>query len=293
MYIIVSKEPKVHWDRYLYWAGAVFSILGVTQYVLYPDLRNLSYAGWDPHFYRLFSTILDPNFAGIIIVVTFFLGIYMYQELRYRYLILFVQCMILVSLILTLSRSSWIAFIFPFIWFIWKKRIWYLMGILAVFIIALFFLPLPYKQITPVLRQESSMARLNNWIFSIRLIQKKPILGYGFNLLGSHKPVSLVYDGMQLSHSSSGLDNSFLFVFATTGIVGGIAWIYLIYTLWHIKISDTQKKRSLLHIFRMSLVAIGIHSLFINSQFFPWIMIWVWTLAGVIEHSKRLRNSMK
>ena len=61
----------------LFGFGTTLSFFGLVQYVLYPELRNVSYLGWDPHYYRLFSTLFYPNFVGILIVITFFLGIYM------------------------------------------------------------------------------------------------------------------------------------------------------------------------------------------------------------------------
>src|SRR3989344_1662042 len=49
----------------LFISGSMIALLGLLQYWLYPELRNLYYLGWDPHHYRVFSTMLDPNFIGI------------------------------------------------------------------------------------------------------------------------------------------------------------------------------------------------------------------------------------
>ena len=73
LYFLVREDKKIRWDLWLYGTGVGFSVLGILQYLLYPNLRNLSYLGWDPHYYRLFSTFLDPNFAGLLSFLRFFL----------------------------------------------------------------------------------------------------------------------------------------------------------------------------------------------------------------------------
>ena len=64
--IIFKKNSRFVEIILLAW-GLIFIFLGFLQYFLYPNLRNLYYLGWDDHLYRLFSTFLDPNFAGLFI----------------------------------------------------------------------------------------------------------------------------------------------------------------------------------------------------------------------------------
>ena len=52
-------------------SGALFVLFGLIQYFFYSNLRNLYYLGWDDHMHRLFSTFLDPNFAGSFFVLYF------------------------------------------------------------------------------------------------------------------------------------------------------------------------------------------------------------------------------
>ena len=290
LYFVVSGERRIRWEIFLYRTGVVFTLLGIIQYVLYPNLRNLSYLGWDPHYYRLFSTFLDPNFAGLFIVVTFFLGLHIYRIVKKKYWIIFSQLLLIIALILTLSRSSWLAFLVPFVWLIWKKRLWKFFIGIGIFIICLFFLPLPYRQITPIFRQETALARANNWIYSIELVKQKPIFGYGFNLLRSiQEPVTSQPVDSQLSHASAGLDNSFLFVLVTTGIIGGTAWIYLLVSMGKMGIYLMRSKKNTMlgETYILTISAICIHSLFVNSLFYPWIMIWMWILAGVVEGKRK------
>lgn len=76
--LVVKKfndKHKYNFLRVFYIFTFLFSLLGLVQFVLYPDLRNLSYLGWDPHFGRIFSTFLDPNFAGFVMVMGILIGV--------------------------------------------------------------------------------------------------------------------------------------------------------------------------------------------------------------------------
>ncbi len=80
-------------------------VLGFLQYFFLPDLRFLIYEGYDDHFYRLTSTILDPAFTGLIFV--FNLNYYLWQKKKnYLLIILF-----MLGLCLTYSRASYLAFL--------------------------------------------------------------------------------------------------------------------------------------------------------------------------------------
>jgi O-antigen ligase len=122
-------------------------------------------------------------------------------------------------------------------------------------------------------------------MYSIELVKQKPIFGYGFNLLRSIQESGVVGGDTQRSHAGAGVDNSFLFVLVTTGIIGGTAWIYLLVSMGKMGIYLMRNKRNemLGEVHILSLSAICIHSLFVNSLFYPWIMIWMWILAGITE----------
>ena len=287
LYIIISntKNP-LFWLKRLYGIGVIFGIAGIVQYILYPNLRNLEYLGWDPHYYRLFSTFLDPNFAGLFLVLTFLLGfsfIFKRQE-RLEYVLF--QAIVLTALLLTLSRSSYSAFVASVSVYLWWKKSWKLLAGIILFIIVVFYTPFPQKSVTPLLRGETIKARMENWAYSMDLFKKKPVFGYGFNLLRTiQEPGLSTKEPFQISHASGGVDNSFLFVLVTSGIVGGICFIRFCISLWNMgkKLAETKKERRLGMIFLISLVAIAAHSMFVNSFFYPWILIWLWIVTGVVE----------
>ncbi len=272
LYCIVVQDKKyVHfWLQGLYIVGVGLGVIGLLQFFLYPDLRNLMYLGWDPHYYRLFSSLLDPNFAGILLVLTLLLGFGLWKKKQHNYLLIIGQIVAFVSLLLTYSRSSYAALAVAVLCFAaWTKQWKIALGIVA-FAVLVFVLPRTSGSTLSLLRQDSSQARVGNWQDSLQLIAKAPLFGYGFDTLRYlNKAPSAI-----ISKSASGLDSSILFVLATTGVFGFAAYIYLLIMMIR------AGEKSMFYI--VSVVAILVHSLFVNSLFYPWVMIWIWILTGAV-----------
>lgn len=97
-------------------SGALFAMVSLVLFALFPDLRALTWLGWDDHYYRLAGTMLDPNFTGIIL-----LGSWLAWLLTWRIdhrlkpsrqqlsLILSGSLLFGATLGLTFSRSSYLA----------------------------------------------------------------------------------------------------------------------------------------------------------------------------------------
>lgn len=265
LYIFIRQSSKfgMFLLRGLFVTGSAFSVLGLMQYILYPSLRNLWYLGWDPHYYRLFSTFLDPNFAGLFIVLTILLG---FARMRINKWIWFVQGINFLALYLTYSRGSYLALLVgSIIWVILEKR-WKILWLVTIAVSLVILIPKPGGNTLALLRRDSTISRIDNWKDSIQIIQRSPIIGHGFNTL------RIIRDD-PISKAASGVDNSFLFLSATTGIVGLGMYLWLLWStvdVWHVY-----------HI--AILAALLIHSQFINSLFYPWIMIWFWIYIGARE----------
>lgn len=259
------------WLLGLYAGGVGLAILGFLQFFLYPDLRNLSYLGWDPHYYRLFSTFLDPNFVGIYLVLTLFLGAFFWKNIKYRVWIAVCQVITFLALLFTYSRSSFLAFIAAILVIAAYKKKWALLLVIGAFVGVVIFLPKTSGSTLSLLRVDSSLARLGSWQDGVKLLGEAPVFGHGFDTLRYLTTVS----PNTISKSAAGLDSSILFVGATAGIIGLVAYGYLIFSM--IKIGRK-------HMFYFaSIAAIGVHSFFVNSAFYPWVMIWMWILTGVVE----------
>jgi len=253
--------------------GSLIVGLGYIQYFFYSNLRNLYYLGWDEHMYRMFSVFLDPNFAGafFVLFLLFLVSIFLKKKSILMGLILILT---LAAVFLTFSRSALIMLIIStsllFILMSRKKLIILLFAIVFVAIL----ISSRYFNIANInlFRVASSEARIETAKDTLRIIQSRPILGIGFN---AYRYVQVQY-GLRnkinnASHADASTDNSFLFVMATTGIVGLILYLFL----WFRMI----KNASVLVI--ASVVGVFVDSLFINSLFYPFIMLWLWILMGL------------
>lgn len=275
IYFIVASEniDKKYWLRGLYFVGIAIAVFGLIQYVLYPDLRNLYYLGWDPHYQRLFSTLLDPNFTGLLLVFTFFLSFIVRTHMK-KLQYIACQTITVSALLLTFSRSSYLAFgVGLFVWtMITRKWKIFILALCIFFGIVLLFPKTGEGQ--NLTRIASSLARVENWQEGWQLFTQRPLFGHGFNTLRytGGKLLHVTPQGEKIiSRSASGVDNSVLFILATTGIIGLVAYSWL-------ALSVIRRGRD--PVYLAILASLGIHSMFTNSLFYPWVMIWIWILLA-------------
>ena len=284
----------------LIWAGIMIAVFGLLQYFLYPNLRNLYYLGWDPHQYRIFGTFLDPGFTGVILVLTLILLLCfktLKQNLRIGGAVL-----VFLALLLTYSRSSYLAMTAAIIVLVWfKKNLKFLLlpFLLLLFIVAASILPRPSGEGVKLERTSTVSARVKNYQQTLKIIRDNPVFGVGFNSL---RFVKRDYDFLknedwQEAHSGAGADSSLLFVLATTGVVGLGVYLWM----WVAAISKMKNEKSKTHIKYKKyknitrkpvnicvftiIAALFIHSLFLNSLFYPWVMVWTWVFLGT-NHSE-------
>jgi len=118
-------------------------------------------------------------------------------------------------------------------------------------------------------RGQSASFRINTWQQGLTLFIKFPILGIGFNSYRyGIKEYNLGDDQFLQSHGANTNDSSVLYILSTTGIVGLISYSAFIFFLTR---SGGRKNIVLI----ASLVGLSIHSIFANSLFYPFILIWL------------------
>jgi len=323
-------------------SGTLIVLGGFVQYFFYPNLRNLYYLGWDEHLYRLFGSFLDPNFAASIISLFLVLILSMlfsrhFGPLRPRseaslsrvskrleildepfgltgmtqmvFLVL-LSISAFIALLLTYSRSGYLMFFVSavsLLLILGKKK--YVVVLLLMFVIGIIFLP---KNLggegVKLLRTASLISRsqyLNN---AIVIFKDHPVLGVGFNTYRyAQRRYGFIDDiSLKTSHAGSGTDNSFLFVLATTGIVGFTFYLYMwirILKSCHPEVvsgfrsSGVEMLKRVQHDKReerfqkiISIVIISsstglfVNAFFLNSLFYPSVMLWMWVLVGLNEN---------
>lgn len=290
VYFIVSSLEKEEKKRVFSWmriSGFFIVFFGYIQYFFYTDLRNLYYLGWDEHIYRMFSTFLDPNFAGVFFVLyLLFVGNYIFIQKRKSIFWFGVLAITLGAVYLSFSRTALLMlFISVTVYTILIKKIrwvFVLAGIsIGVMLISSRFF---YIENINLLRTASSFARIDSMKDALIVIQKNPVLGVGFNAYRYSQIRYGIRDEttQYVSHSDAGTDNSYLFVWATTGIIGLLSFLYLWFRV--IKMSWSKKLLNI-QLVLPSVLGFLVSGLFINSLFFPVLILWIWSIIGLMENT--------
>jgi hypothetical protein len=241
---------------YLIGFSSLVAAFGLIQYLLVPDTRFLFSLNWDEHYYRLISSLFDPNFTGIILVLGLIL-VYFYRPKAWGLYLLHLS-----ALLLTYSRSSYLALMAAVLAIaLLKRKLQLLLITVAVLLIALPVLPRPGGEGVKLERITSVRQRLSNYQLGLKFWRQSPVLGLGFNTLR-------YFRDNPASHSASGLDSSLIFVLATSGAAGLLAYGYLLLRLW---------QNSL--VVKITLAALLVHSLFVNSLFYSFTLIWLWSVV--------------
>lgn len=267
-------------------SGLIILIIGFLQFFFFPSLKSLLYLGWDEHMYRLFGSFLDPNFAGVILVL-FFVFIFIFRKKLFpnkNFAYYALLTLVFITIIFTYSRGAILMLVVCLTTYsFFTKRFKPVLGIFAV--LALVFLilsPRFYIENTNLLRTFSTKERIKTWEEGIKIFKKNP-LGIGFNTLRYEREKMYPNDKyLFVSHSGAGLDSSFIFILTTTGIPGIIAYVYVLFKILRLGLTKMKKGNYGL-VLVISLGGLIVNSLFINSLFYSFIMIWLFTIAGLTE----------
>lgn len=300
MYVVVSSFDETFKKRFVVLfliCGIEMIAIGYVQYFFYPSLRNLYYLGWDPHESRMFGSLLDPNFFGAFLALYFLFLLHTlftftkgFAHLKNNFtkskkpvfliLLLVVTC---ISIILTYSRSTYVMFAVGIVTYLLmqrQKRLLLVSAICLLLVSSLLFIVTANRtEGTRVFRVSSTKARLDSSYQALTVFQKNPVFGVGFDAYRYALKRYHLSDpqDIDVSHAAAGTDNSFLFVLATTGLVGFFSFLFL----WKNILSFSfQNKHVLLF---ASTIGLLLNSLFINSLFYPFILFWFWSMVGAMD----------
>ncbi len=293
------KDTRLHFKKkilikLLVLIGLVVLILGLTQFFFYSNLISLYKFGWDKHIYRIFSVFLDPNFAGTFFVLyLLFIGSKAFDSLKIKkYKLVFLYSTIasisLVAIYMTYSRSALFMLLVSstiFLFLIRMKKL--ILPIIAITILYVYIVsPNFYIENTNLFRVNSSKERIKSAQIVIQVIEKNPVFGVGFN---AYRYALIKYNfrtpkTLYPSHADAGTDNSFLFILATSGIVGLLTYLSIFFMLFR-KIYKKARggKNMLAAAVFSSGIGLIVNAQFINSLFFWPIMFWMWTILSITD----------
>lgn len=275
-------------------SGFIFVVFGYVQYLYYSDLQNLFYLGWDEHLARFFSTFFDPNFTGSFLVLYFIfivdsLIVLFRAKNRMFLLFLLISAATLIGIYFTYSRSAFVMLIAGIATYLMIKSNTRVLLITLISLIVVFFLfSNPVVEEFNPFRIASSRARLDSFRGAGSIFINNPVLGVGFN---AYRYAQIRYGyrneiGGQTSNADAGTDNSFIFILATSGLIGFVSFINLWRVIIFKLLKTIKREKSFSVVVFASLISLFINSLFINSLFYSLILIWIFVLVGIVNTKK-------
>lgn len=253
LYLIIKNKQIMISSNVFKISGLIMITLGLVQYFLMPDMRWAQYLGWDDHLSRLTLPHYDPTFTGVMLALALLslVPICLHQKTFNLMLASFYS----LSILLSYSRSVWLSLVMTGFYFI-KNKIMLLAAVL-VMILAITALPERFGEGTNLLRTYSISSRFES---DLGYIKK-----YGWSLLIGRGLNSLILDqeAASLPNHATGPNNSYLYILATTGLVGLVGWGMFMSSLY---LGSSH---------RPMLVFFFIASLFNNVMFYPFALLWI------------------
>jgi hypothetical protein len=253
---------------------------GVLQYLFIPDTRILFFLGWDDHYYRLLSTLLDPGFTGLIFSLGYFFIFGLLSSKKtflksFNPRILFGLCIgLVIGILLTYSRASYMAFISGvvlLIFYFWKKKQYHFLIFNTVMFFAFFLvvplLPRPAGEGVRLERTSTITSRVTTVQQNIQLLKTPTEIFFGRGLFVPTVDSSPTVYSNQPTHARLP-DNWILLILTGTGLIGSVIFISLLFTTFRALIS-----KPLLLWVGLSIVLI--HSLFNASLTYPFVVLFL------------------
>jgi hypothetical protein len=255
---------------------------------LIPDTRFLQFLGWDDHYFRFISTLLDPGFTGIVLLLSLYL---LYQLFFQRFswlsmgishLSLKAQTVFLwigsftltLGISLTYSRASYLAFLssgaIAILFLIKKKQkqLWLpLFASLVFLVLSLPFLPRPTGEGVKLERTSTIVSRTSTIQQSVHSLKSwQWLTGTGFFVSNENQLLAT-----QLGNHNRLPDNWLIMLVTEVGGVGTV-----LVGFWVIDIA--RKNWHINPWFWLSLTAVFIHGLFNASLVYVFVLLWLGVL---------------
>ncbi|MFC1574815.1 O-antigen ligase family protein [Gemmatimonadota bacterium] len=296
---VERKDVEGLW-RVLEGTVLAFAVFGILQSLFLPGFAQMVYpeaelyTQWDPQGRRLVSTFLDPNLAGALLVMVLAV-----QGGRLAFgvpVALWKPLLLFGALGLTLSRSSLLALVAGAGVILLvrglSRRVLKVTGVLSLLILplvpVLVSLALTYNKFN--LADPSLLARFVSWERALIVFLDHPILGVGFNTYGF---VQLKYGFDELLMATFGLDGGVIFIAVMTGGLGLAIYLAMVGRVV-LESSRVWKNRALPSADRglalgvvAATAALLVHSLFLNSILYPFLMHVLWVIWGMVAVTYR------
>jgi hypothetical protein len=298
---LTPAESRDAW-RYVERALLVFCVFGLIQSMFFPGFAQMVNAGgdmksWDVQGRRLVSTLLDPNFAGIVIAIALLFRLARVAEGEREGG--WAMSALAAGLLLTVSRSSILALLVGIIVIAAVRGL--RLPLLRVFAAGSLIL-LPFLSFLVAFAagfhklgvDMSAAQRLVPWTRAVRLVSEHPLLGIGFN---ATQQAQEAHGWNPVGGADISLDGGLLFVAAMTGIIGAGLYVLMMTSVvknarraWRDPETPAADRAHALAT-AASTVAVVVHSLFVNSLLLPFVMQILWVMWGRLAHVTAARRA--
>ncbi len=277
-------------------AFGVFQVFAFAHFAqtVYP--QGPDYILWDFQGRRLVSTLLDPNFAGMLLALPLLVHL---AQLSFGVRVpAWKPLLLLAALVLTVSRGAVLAACAGLLVVVAvrgvRPRLARALGAAALaaapFLPSLVGFAASFRKFSI---DESAMARVQSWLRAITVIGDNPAFGVGFN---TYAYVQRSYGWNTASRLPAGLDGGLLFVTVLTGFVGLALYLGLLglvvarcRRLWRDAGAPPESRGFALGT-AAGVVALVLHSATVNSLLLPFLMEPLWLMAGIVYLHARARR---
>ena len=301
VWCLTPDESRDAW-RYIERALLVFAVAGIVQSAFFPGFAQMIHDGgdlptWDVQGRRLVSSVLDPNFAGVLIVIALLFRLARVAEAMPESGVTMVT--LGAALLLTVSRSSILALVVGLLVLAGvrglKLRLFRVFVVGAVLVLPFLSLLISFAGSFNKLRYDASAAqRLVPWVRAGRLVLEHPWFGVGFNAI---RQAQESHGWRAIGGADVSFDGGLIFVAAMTGIVGLFFYLRMLLRVTR-GARRVWRDGSLPSVDRAhatatvaATAAVIVHSLFVNSLLLPFVMQILWVMWGRLAHIRAARRA--
>ena len=227
-FVVWCLTPEESRDAWIFIERALlaFAIFGIFQSAFLPGFAQMIHDGggdlptWDIQGRRLVSSILDPNFAGILVVTALLFRLARVAEgVRENAIAMIVLA---AAVLLTVSRSAILALVVGLVVIAiargLKLRLFRIVVVGVVLVLPFLSLLVSFAASFNKLGYDASAAqRLVPWVRAGRLLIEHPWIGVGFNAI---KQAQESHGWRSVGGADVSFDGGLLFVAAMTGVIG-------------------------------------------------------------------------
>jgi O-antigen ligase len=301
VWCLTPEESRDAW-AYVERALLVFAVAGILQSAFLPGFAQMIHDGgdlptWDVQGRRLVSSMLDPNFAGALVVIALIARLARIAEGLHESGIALAA--LGAAVLLTVSRSSILALVVGLVVIAVARglrlRLFRILALGTVLVLPFLSLLIAFAGSFNKLHYDSSAAqRLVPWIRAGRLLNEHPWFGIGFNAI---KQAQESHGWRTIGGADVSFDGGLIFVAAMTGIVGLFFYLRMLVRVgrgarraWR-DASLPPADRAHATATAAATAAIVVHSFFVNSLLLPFVMQILWVMWGRLAHIRAARRA--